>query len=77
MIFSSRGKSLTVSNGKRDINGIDIWDEKDGITTEGLIPQKPNYNTKIFSIKRQDSHIRGILIIQDQEIRNCKIEERI
>lgn len=77
MIFSSRGKPLTVSYEKRDINGFDIWDEKDGITTEGLIPQNLKYNTKIFSIKPQDPYIRGILIIQDQEIRNCKIEERI
>lgn len=62
---------------EKDTNGIDIWHEKHGIATEGLILQNLNCNTKILSIKLQDPYIRGILITQDQEILNCKTEKKI
>ena len=47
---------------EKDTNGFDIWDEKDEITTEGLILQNPNSNTKVCSTKPQHPYFMGILI---------------
>lgn len=59
------------------MNSTDLWNEKDGITTEGLILQNLNFNTKIFSTKPQDPYFGCILIILEQEILNYKTEEKI
>lgn len=62
---------------KEYMNSTDLWNEKDGITTEGLILQNLNFNTKIFSTKPQDPYFGCILIILEQEILNYKTEEKI
>lgn len=50
-----RDNSLEWLNGTRD-----IWGDKEGITTKGLISSK-------FSTKPQDPYISGILSTQDHE----------